>query len=375
MQAAYSAAISDGCLCRFSITVFRVFEYRPKVPELNRSSCAGKISSGPWMAPGPLSRKGRVLVVAGQQVDPRNVVARNQALNLVQNGGRLEGTHLRLQTVGLEPNRMAVGFARLCPARLAHIGALAGSEWDQLADIKSHGFGDAHDHFKIALRVGDLARLLHELQVAAGVGEGARLLVGVGRRQNDIGHERSLGQKHLLHHQERIGQGEGINREAANGIRAHDIERLQLAALRGLDHLGKAETRGGRNAAPLFMEFAGVGNAMVSRQQVGVETHVGRAAGVGVVGQADELRARNAQAELHQRSHVVPANLRSENNDEVLLAAQLLAQRAPAFTIGLVADDGVGRRIVSRKVGGDFAFRTRGNLGEAGGLAPQLDRL
>ncbi len=81
-----------------------------------------------------------------------------------------------------------------------------------------------------------------------------------------------------------------------------------------------------RKTAPLLVELAGFGDAMIARQQIGIKPHVGRAARVGVIAQANELCAGQSRAKLHQRGDVRAANLRTKNDDQVLLAAKLVAK-------------------------------------------------
>src|SRR6185437_13389007 len=62
-----------------------------------------------------------VLVVAGEQLEARKRVAGDEALDLVQNGHGIEGAEAWLKVVGGEPDGVAVGFAGLRAAGLAHI--------------------------------------------------------------------------------------------------------------------------------------------------------------------------------------------------------------------------------------------------------------
>jgi hypothetical protein len=65
---------------------------------------------------------------------------------------------------------------------------------------------------------------------------------------------------------------------------------------------------------------------VIAGQQIGIEAHVGRAARVGVVGEADELCAGNApDPNVTSWQCRLAADLRAEDDDEILFAAQLVA--------------------------------------------------
>src|SRR5712692_8658788 len=84
----------------------------------------------------------RMLAVSRQQIHPRNVIAGNQTLNLIENCRGIERAQLWLQSMSLEPHSMPVGLARLRSARLSHVGATAATERHKLADVKAHCVGD-----------------------------------------------------------------------------------------------------------------------------------------------------------------------------------------------------------------------------------------
>ncbi len=48
-----ATSVSAGCMRWFSMTEFKVREYKPNVPELNKSSFAGMMSVGSCSAPAP----------------------------------------------------------------------------------------------------------------------------------------------------------------------------------------------------------------------------------------------------------------------------------------------------------------------------------
>ena len=70
--------------------------------------------------------RGDVLVVAGQELQAEElVVARDETLDLVEDGEGVEGAELGLEVVRGDPDRVAVGFARFRTAGLALVSAEA----------------------------------------------------------------------------------------------------------------------------------------------------------------------------------------------------------------------------------------------------------
>src|SRR5580700_4701727 len=114
---------------------------------------------------------------------------------------------------------------------------------------------------------------------------------------------------------------------------------------------------------------------MVARQEIGIESHVGSAPRIGVVAKTNKLRARHGSSKLHKRCDVLPTDLRTKYDDEILLSAQLVTQRDPCVASGGWIGDGLGSGVVSRKKPGDGTFAACRNLQEAHGLTSQLDRL
>src|SRR5580693_2342813 len=100
-----------------------------------------------------------MLAIAREQIHTGDVIAGNQPLNFIKNRGRIERAQLRLEAVRLKPNRMAVGLARLRPARLSHISMRTAAERDEFANVKTHGIRDADDHLEVSLCARDLACL------------------------------------------------------------------------------------------------------------------------------------------------------------------------------------------------------------------------
>src|SRR5581483_2589360 len=106
----------------------------------------------------------RVLVITGDQVEARDVVAGDQAHNFVEHGSRIEGRHAGLEPVRFQPNSVTVRLAGLRAARLAHVslhpkarktGAFWGprtrgtAERNQVLEVKAHLVGYANDDLKI----------------------------------------------------------------------------------------------------------------------------------------------------------------------------------------------------------------------------------
>jgi hypothetical protein len=125
---------------------------------------------------------GEMLVVAREQLQRSQVYSRGPAADLVENGERIEGAEARLEVVGGQPDGVAVGLAGLRAAGLAHVGApryFRRAKGDQLAHIRAHLVGDAHDHLEVGAHAGAVGGLLHLLQVAVAIGDRAGFFVKV----------------------------------------------------------------------------------------------------------------------------------------------------------------------------------------------------
>src|SRR6202521_6259565 len=109
---------------------------------------------------GPALGERRMLAVSSQKIDAGDAIAGNQSLDLVENRHRVEWTQLRLQSLRLKPNGVTVGLSRLSTPRLPHVCADATApERHQFANLKTHGVGDADNHFIIGFGPRDVARL------------------------------------------------------------------------------------------------------------------------------------------------------------------------------------------------------------------------
>ena len=104
-----------------------------------------------------------MLVVAGEELQAHEVVvAGDEALDLVEDGGGVEGAEARLEVVGGEPDGVAVGLAGLRAAGLAHVGAgpaVRLAEGDELANVRAHLVGDADDHLEVGADAGAVGGL------------------------------------------------------------------------------------------------------------------------------------------------------------------------------------------------------------------------
>ena len=89
--------------------------------------------------------------------------------------------------------------------------------------------GDADDHLEVGADAGAVGGLLDELQIAVGVGDGAGLLVEIGGGKNDVGERGGLGEEHVLHDDEGVLEGRGVDAVARDRIRADDVEGGEIA--------------------------------------------------------------------------------------------------------------------------------------------------
>src|SRR5207245_9118645 len=114
---------------------------------------------------------------------------------------------------------------------------------------------------------------------------------------------------------------------------------------------------------------------MIPGKKVWIETHVGGAARVRVVSEANEFCTRNSGSKLNQHLNIVPADLGTEDDDEVLLAAKFIAQSDRVLATSGFAGQGVGYGVLTSKECGDFALGAFRNPREVCGLTPQLGTL
>ena len=129
----------------------------------------------------------QMLIVAAEKLKAQQVVAGDEALNLVENCERIERAELRFEVVGGEPDGVTVGLAGLCATGLAHVGANAFAEGHECANVRAHLVGDADDHLEVSADAGAVAGLVDELKVAVAVRDGAGFLVEIRGGKDDVG--------------------------------------------------------------------------------------------------------------------------------------------------------------------------------------------
>jgi hypothetical protein len=228
---------------------------------------------------------------------------------------------------------------------------------------------------KSGLVFGNFARLLHQLQIAAGVRIRSRFLVGVGRRQNHVGDVRGFGQEHILHHHKTFREHKGIDAQTADRIRAHHVKRFQLAGLRRLDHLRQAQAFFGGQLAPFLLELLRAGDRFVSRQQIGIKPHFAGPAGIRVIAQADQLCSGQSCGKTHQLLDVRPRS--SEPKAMTIFCSARIFSRSAiqASRAGRrpKADQRIKLGIVAAKKCDCLRFRARRKQTESRRLPPQLD--
>src|SRR5438093_10241311 len=120
-----------------------------------------------------------VLLVAGEQFRARDVISRDQPLDFIEHGRRIERAEFWLKTMSPQPHRVAVGFAGLSAARLAHISPSRTAKRHQSAHIEAHAMGDADHHLEIALGAVYVTGFFQKLQVATCISKRAGFLVRV----------------------------------------------------------------------------------------------------------------------------------------------------------------------------------------------------
>ena len=92
-----------------------------------------------------------------------------------------------------------------------------------------------------------------QLPVAVGIGHRAGLLIEIGRGQHHVGERRGLGHEHLLHDEKGIFERLAADAIAGDRIRTDDIERGQLTAARGIEHLDEIHPRSLRQGASVLL--------------------------------------------------------------------------------------------------------------------------
>ena len=312
----------------------------------------------------------QVLVVAGQKLEAQQVVAGDEALDLVEDGEGIEGAELGLQVVGGEPDSVAVGLAGLRAAGLAHVGAEAPlPKGTSCLNVRAHLVGEADDHLEVGADAGAVCGLRDQLEVAVAVGDGAGLFVEVRGGKDDVGEGGGLGEEHVLNDDEGVLERGGVDAVAGDGVRADDVEGGEFASAGGLEDLEHVETGCSRGVS-YSAKAPGLRDRSVAGEHVGEQAHVGCAARVGVVGEEGELCAGNGKAEVDERFEVAAAKLGADEDEELLFCFDGVAEGAESVGVGGCAGGGC---VVSAEVGGEGAVAEGREMEEGFGLAAELD--
>src|SRR5258708_17659927 len=161
--------------------------------------------------------------VAGEQADGRHIVAGNGFANLLEDGGG---------------SFVMKGFAETGALELMRKNA---------------------QEIEIGARAHDFRAFAEELNFAGGIGDGAVFLVSGGGGENDVSDLGGVGHEHVVADGEfDLAASRAKRAEMRERVRAHDVERFELAGLRGFDDLrrGEAGLRGNYRAPEPVEYFA-----------------------------------------------------------------------------------------------------------------------
>jgi len=135
-----------------------------------------------------------------------------------------------------------------------------------------------------------------------------------------------LGEEHILHHDELCENANGQSRIARlDWHRQHKT--LSIFPTGRFHHL-RGSFRWFAAGRPLLAEFSASRlSPLITRQQVGIQAHISRTSRIGIVAQTDELAPefRRRISPARQSPH---PNLRSENDNQILLATKLISKPA-----------------------------------------------
>ncbi len=179
-----------------------------------------------------------------------------------------------------------------------------------------------------------------------------------------------LGEEHLLHDDEGVLEGGGVDAVACDWIRADDVERGELTATGGVEDLEQIEARRRWRRCTLG-EGAGGCDGRVAGEHVGEQAHVGCAAGVDVVGEQSELRAGDGEAEVDELLEVCAAELGADEDEELLFGFDGIAEGGDGVGVCGYAGGGVRRRL--RGSWPARCSRRAARCRKAFGLAAELD--
>src|SRR5208283_6022625 len=104
----------------------------------------------------------------------------------------------------------------------------------------------------------------------------------------------------------------------------------------------------------------------------GVEPHIGGTARVGVIAEADELRA-SRQSEVHQRLDVLAAQLGAKDDDQAFLILQHVSHLGERLAREMRRRNRIGGAVVSAEELYEAAFGAGRDLRKRCSLAMQLD--
>ena len=99
-------------------------------------------------------------IVAAEEIEAVELVAGDEALNLVEQRERIEGAELRLEAVGREPDGVAVGFARSARRATGRDRPVTPrAEGNQRFDVGAHAAGEANEDFEVGFDAGAVGGL------------------------------------------------------------------------------------------------------------------------------------------------------------------------------------------------------------------------
>ncbi len=245
------------------------------------------------------------------------------------------------------------------------------AEGNELADVGAHLVGDADDHLEVGAHTGAVGGLLHLLQIAVAVGDGAGLLVEIGGGKDDVGERGGLGEEHVLHDDEGVLERGGIDAVAGDGVRADDVERGELALGGGVEDLEHVEAGLGGSGV-LGGEIVLRADGNVAGEHVGEQAHVGCAARVGVVGEQANLAPGRVRPKSMSLLELGAAQLGADEDEELLFGLDGVAEGGEGVGVG---GGCAGGGVVASEEVREGAVAEGRELQEGLGLAAELDGL
>jgi hypothetical protein len=230
-------------------------------------------------------------VVAAEEIEPVQFIGRDQALDLVENGEGSKGLRRGSRPWAVSQTAWRSASPDCAPR-----------DWPMSAEtplvlpkgtsfLTSAPMAPAMRTMisKSGLTPARSAAFFDQLDVAVGVGDGAGFFVEAGGGQDYVGEGGGFGEEDVLDDDEGVLERCGVCAVGFDGIGADDVERAEGALRCGIEHLRSVEAGLGWEIRILFGEDSGRGYGNVAGEQVGVEAHVGRAAGVGVIAQGRRI--------------------------------------------------------------------------------------